>query len=101
METREVIWYHFTSRVSFLFNALSNWYPHLICNKTAYLIVVTNIVNHSLDCAIMPGMLKIAQIRPRLEKASLDDEIFKTFGLCQIFSFISKGSLLSSHEACW
>ena len=40
---------------------------------------ITDIVNHSLDCAMMPEMLKIAQIRPCLKKASLDDEIFKNF----------------------
>ena len=40
---REVIWYHFTvncfhiaSRVSFLFTALSHWFPHIICNKVIY-----------------------------------------------------------------
>ena len=26
--------YHITSRVSFLFTALSHWYPHIICNKS-------------------------------------------------------------------
>ena len=31
-----VKWYHITSRVSFLFTALSHWYPHIICNKTRY-----------------------------------------------------------------
>ena len=36
---------------------------------------ITDIVNHSLDCAMMPEMLKIAQIRPCLKKASLDDEL--------------------------
>ena len=41
IQTREVIWYHFTSlkwyhitlRVSFLVTGLSHWYPHVICNK--------------------------------------------------------------------
>ena len=28
-----VKWYHITSRVSFLFTALSHWYPPIICNK--------------------------------------------------------------------
>ena len=28
-----VKWYHITSRVPFLFTALSHWYPHIICNK--------------------------------------------------------------------
>ena len=41
--------------------------------------MITDIVNQSLDCAMMPEMLKIAQIRPCLKKASLDDEIFKNF----------------------
>ena len=41
--------------------------------------VITDIVNNSLDCAMMPEMLKIAQIRPCLKKASLDDELFKNF----------------------
>ena len=31
-----VKWYHITSRVSFLFTALSHWYPHIICNKLKY-----------------------------------------------------------------
>ena len=39
-----MIWYHFTavkwyditSRVSFLFMALSHWYPHIICNKVVF-----------------------------------------------------------------
>ena len=31
-----VKWYHITSRVSFLFTALSHWYPHIICNKIWY-----------------------------------------------------------------
>ena len=41
--------------------------------------VITNIVNRSLDCAVMPEMLKIVQIRPHLKKANLDDEIFMNF----------------------
>ena len=31
-----------TSRVSFLFTALSHWYPHIICNKVCYLIMKIN-----------------------------------------------------------
>ena len=52
--------------------------------------VNTDIVNHFLDCAIMPEMLKIAQIRPRLKKASLDDDIFKNFRPVSNLAFISK-----------
>ena len=52
--------------------------------------VFTDIVNHSLDCAIMPEMLKIAQIRPGLKKASLDDEIFKNLRLVSNLTFVSK-----------
>ena len=33
-----VKWYHITSRVSFLFTALSHWYPHIICNKSLFAI---------------------------------------------------------------
>ena len=41
IQTREVIWYNFTqwnctSQVSFLFTALSHWYPHIICNNQLY-----------------------------------------------------------------
>lgn len=52
--------------------------------------VITDIVNRSLDCAIMPEMLKIAQIRPRLKKANLDDEIFKNFRPVSNLAFVSK-----------
>ena len=31
-----VKWYHITSRVSFLFTALSHWYPHIIFNNNNY-----------------------------------------------------------------
>ena len=31
-----VKWYHITSRVSFLFTALSHWYPHIIFNTNNY-----------------------------------------------------------------
>ena len=31
-----VKWYHITSWVSFLFTALSHWYPHIICNKMEF-----------------------------------------------------------------
>ena len=31
-----VKWYHITSRISFLVTALSHWYPHIICHKSAY-----------------------------------------------------------------
>ena len=34
--------------------------------------VITEVVNRSLDCAIMPEMLKIAQIRPLLKRSNLD-----------------------------
>ena len=34
-----VKWYHITSRVSFLFTALSHWYSHIICNKKHYRII--------------------------------------------------------------
>jgi len=36
--------------------------------------VITEVVNRSLDCAIMPEMLKIAQIRPLLKKSNLDHD---------------------------
>ena len=52
--------------------------------------VITDIVNHFFDGAIMPEMLKIAQIRPRLKKASLDDDIFKNFRPVSNLAFISK-----------
>ena len=32
-----------------------------------------------LDCAIMPEMLKIAQMCPLLKKTNLDHEVFKNF----------------------
>ena len=49
------------------------------------LSVITDIVNRSLGCAIMSEVLKIAQIRPRLKKANLDDDFLRTLGLCQIW----------------
>ena len=52
--------------------------------------VITDIVNRSLDCAIMPEMLKIAQIRPRLKKANLDEEMFKNFRPVSNLAFVSK-----------
>ena len=52
--------------------------------------IITDIVNRSLACAIMPEMLKIAQIRPRLKKANLDDEIFKDFRPESNLAFVSK-----------
>ena len=54
------------------------------------LLVITDIVNRSLDCAVMPEMLKIAQIRPHLKKANLDDEIFKNFRPVSNLAFVSK-----------
>ena len=52
--------------------------------------VITDIVNRFLDCAIMPEMLKIAQTRPRLKKANIDDEILRTLGPCQIWLLSQK-----------
>ena len=52
--------------------------------------VITDIVIRSLDCAVMPEMLKIAQTRPRLKKANLDDEIFKNFRPVSNLAFDSK-----------
>ena len=49
--------------------------------------VITDIVNRSFDCAVMPEMLKI---RPRLKKANLDDEIFKNFRPVSNLAFVSK-----------
>ena len=51
--------------------------------------VITDIVNRSLDCAVMPEMLKIVQIRPHLKKANLDDEIFKNFRPVSNLAFVS------------
>lgn len=52
--------------------------------------VITDIVNRFLDCAIMPEMLKIAQTRPRLKKANIDDKIFKNFRPVPNLAFVSK-----------
>ena len=52
--------------------------------------VITDIVNRSLDCAVMPEMLKIVQIRPHLKKANLDDEIFKNFRPVSNLALVSK-----------
>ena len=52
--------------------------------------VITEVVNRSLDCAIMPEMLKIAQIRPLLKKSNLDHEVFKNFRPVSNLAFISK-----------
>ena len=52
--------------------------------------VITEVVNRSLDCAIMPEMLKIAQIRPLLKMSNLDHEVFKNFRPVSNLAFISK-----------
>ena len=43
------------------------------------LLVVTKIVNMSLETAIMPHSLKEAMVRPKLKKNSLDFEVFPHF----------------------
>ena len=55
--------------------------PAAMLKKCCALIVsvITEVVNRSLDCATMPEMLKIAQIRPLLKKSNLDQEVFKNF----------------------
>ena len=56
-----VKWYHITSRVSFLFTALSHWYPHIICNKLIYPInIVFGCSLHKTGVITVPTGLLIS-----------------------------------------
>ena len=52
--------------------------------------VITDIVNHSLDEALMPNSLKTALIIPLLKKTNLDTEDFKNFRPVSNLPFVSK-----------
>lgn len=52
--------------------------------------VITDFVNHSLDEALIPNLLKTALIIPLLKKTNLDTEDFKNFCPVSNFLFISK-----------
>ena len=52
--------------------------------------VITDIVNRSLDEALMPNSLKTALIIPLLKKTNLDTEDFKNFRPVTNLPFVSK-----------
>ena len=52
--------------------------------------VITDIVNRSLDEALMPNSLKTALIIPLLKKTNLDTEDFKNFRPVSNLPFVSK-----------
>ena len=52
--------------------------------------VITDIVNRSLDEALIPNSLKTALIIPLLKKTNLDTEEFKNFRPVSNLPFVSK-----------
>ena len=54
------------------------------------LLVITDIVNRSLDEALIPNSLKTALIIPLLKKTNLDTEDFKNFRPVSNLPFVSK-----------
>ena len=53
-----VKWYHIPSRVSFLFTALSHWYPHIICNRRGYKNFVSVALSNPTSPSRMIVLLK-------------------------------------------
>jgi len=56
------------------------------------LYVITQIVNLSLDNAIVPSKFKEATLNPIIKKESLDHELFSSFWPISNLSFVSKAT---------